>query len=409
MRRRRYLKLGAAAVATTAGCAGNPSEAATSVGTSAGSTTSRERPDTIFVSPSGSADGSGTKGEPLASIQGALERAHPGTTVHVLPGEYREFVKTIRGGTPEKPIEITGPPDAVYRGGQHPHPKKEAGARPMLLRHSHVHLTGLSFDGLYNPEKPDTLASYASQNVVVDSLTRVGAGGLPPKIRDVKVKPHTVGNTKGPCVHVFHSEDVEVGEFEVIGPAGVAHFVFANPGHDGEVVYIGTVGNGWRRRYGGHVGRPNNIHVHHIDNSAGYKHAEIADAKAGTSNVLIEYCTSVGNVSGQPAIHLGGVTGVARWNRVVSAERDGVVIGNHGTTYEQVSDAATKNAVYGNRIRKSGKNAIHITPDTTLKAQEYVCGNDIGTTGDGNPEKSCPAGVPTGDGVGHTGGQSPWD
>jgi len=34
----------------------------------------------------------------------------------------------------------------VYHGGLHPHPKKPDISTPLAIRHSHIHLTGLSFD-----------------------------------------------------------------------------------------------------------------------------------------------------------------------------------------------------------------------------------------------------------------------
>jgi hypothetical protein len=200
----------------------------------------------------------------------------PGQTIHALPGRYHEVVRTVRPGEPNKPITITGPPDAVFIGGDQT-PKPE----PMEIMHSHYRITGLTFDGLQDPSRSDELSSYAKANVSVDPIGRVSGDEKPPTVRDVVIKPHAVGNTRGNCIHVFFGDRIEVGEFKVHGPAGVSHFVFDEPGHDGEIVYIGTAEHGWYDRWNGHVDRTKNVHVHHIDNSAGYPHAEIADAKAG--------------------------------------------------------------------------------------------------------------------------------
>lgn len=358
--------------------------------------------ETYFVAPDGDNSGQGSREDPFESIQHALTFAQPGETVHVLPGRYREHVTTVRPGEPGDPITITGPPEAVYLGGN-----LSQSPEPLKIRHSHVHVTGLTFDGLQHPDRADDLEAYAGSNLTIDPLSRWTGEGSPPMVTDVKLLPHAVGNTQGPCMHVFFGDDVEVGACRLHGPAGVAHFVFDEPGHDGEIVYIGTSQGGWDGRWDGHVDRTRNVHVHHIDASTGYKHAELADAKPGTENVLVEYCTSVNSVGGQPAIHLGGSDGVARWNRIENSESDGITIGNWGAEDERTPDAGTGNAVYGNRIRGSGNKAVNITSDVSAADQRVLCGNDIEGTTDGKPAKSCPSDVPAGDGIGHTGGDSP--
>jgi hypothetical protein len=365
--------------------------------------TERSR-DVYYVSPGGSTDGTGSRDDPLRSIQHALEFAEPGETVHVLPGRYRERVATVRAGEPDAPITITGPPDAVYVGGGQSHSPE-----PMKIRHSHVHVTGLTFDGLQNPDAPDSLDSYAGSNLTVDPQTRWRGDGPPPTVTDVKLLPHAVGNTTGPCVHVFFGERIEIGEFRLLGPAGVAHFKFDEPGHDGEVVYVGTSEGGWEGRWDGHVDRTRDVHIHHIDASAGHAHAELADAKPGTRDVLVEYCTSVGSVGGQPGIHLGGADGVARWNRIEDSESNGVTIGNWGVETDRAPDAATGSAVYGNHVSGSARQSIGFTRDASPDEQRVLCGNDVEAPAGGDPTKTCPADLPSGDGVGHLGGESPFE
>lgn len=358
--------------------------------------------DIYYVAPDGATSGSGSREDPLRSIQHALEFAEPGETVHLLPGRYRERVATVRAGGPDAPITITGPPDAVYVGGG-----QSADPEPMKIRHSHVHVTGLTFDGLQNPDSPDDPDAYARSNLTVDPISRWHRDGPPPTVRDVKLLPHAVGNTLGPCMHVFFGENIEVGECRLLGPAGVAHFRFDQPGHDGEIVYIGTSQGGWEGRWNGHVDRTRNVHVHHIDASAGHPHAELADAKPGTEDVLIEYCTSAGSVGGQPGIHLGGTDGVARWNRIEDSESDGITVGNWGAESDATPDAATGSAVYGNHISGSEQKALRFTPDTSPDEQRVLCGNEVEAPADDDPTKTCPADLPSGDGVGHTGGDSP--
>lgn len=419
--RRRFLEVASLSSAVLAGCTGTddsgdstPTDTAittpeteppTPIDTASptASPTPRDHPDVIFVSPGGRDSNDGTVEAPLSSIQAGLERAQAGQTVHALPGRYHELVRTVRPGEPGKPITITGPPDAVFVGGdQTPNPE------PMEIMHSHVHVTGLTFDGLQYPDRSDELSSYAKANVSVDPIGRVEEGEEPPYVSDVVISPHAVGNTRGNCIHVFFGDGVEVGEFRHAGPSGVAHFVFDEPGHDGEIVYIGTAPHGWEDRWGGRIDRTRNVHVHHIDASAGHKHAELADAKVGTEDVMVEYCTSVDTFSKQPAIHLGGENGIARWNRIEGANRNSITVGNWGSEYDEIPEAATGNAVYGNHISGSGGRSIHLTPEVDPDANGPFCGNTVEQPSPVDVERACPDDVPSGDGVGHTGGNSPW-
>lgn len=444
MNRRTYLKSIAIGSPLIAGCASEPAPSTTTekTGSSTPKTTlasthtltksptesgektdtPREDPNTIFVdSDHGSNDNRGTRDAPLGTIQEGLNRAHPGQTVYVLPGRYTDITKTVRNGASGEPITLTGPPDAVFHGGDGSGEGEQAeNFDPIEINHSHIHITGLTLDGLLDRENPDVLESYARANVQI--MPKYDGDGKPPLLNDIKVKPHAVGNTRGNCVHVFSAENVEVGEFELIGPAGIDHFVWEQPGHDGEVVYIGSAPNGWRKHFNEHVDRTRNVHVHHIDASAGYVHSEIADAKIGTTNVLIEYCTSVGAVSdrqtgGGAGLHLGGEFGVARWNVITRSSPMGIFVGNWGEPDERVPEAGTNNAVYGNRVEESFEKFtavnsevkdIALSVEISEEDMIHYCGNEFDGSVDGNPGKPCPEGIPTRDGIGHLGGESPW-
>lgn len=376
-----------------------------------------EEDSTHYVGPDGIDSNPGTADSPLRTIGHAFFRAQPGDTIEAKPGRYHEVAHTIRPGTPDNPITLTGPSDAVFIGGN-----MTSNPEPLEIMHSHVHVTGLTFDGLQYPNRSDELSSYAKANVSVDPINRTAKGEKPPYVSDVVISPHAVGNTLGNCIHIFFGDDIEVGGFRHIGPSGVAHFVFDEPGHDGEIVYIGTSADGWEGRWGGHVDRTKNVHVHHIDASAGYAHSEIADAKPGTENVLVEYCTSVGAVSdpntgGGTGLHLGGVNGTARCNIINKSSPTGILIGNWRETYEAVPAAGTENSVYKNEVSgtyeeytevTSTVKSITLTDEVSISDQVHYCGNEFEQPADGNPEKACPDEVPTCDGIGHTGGNSPW-
>src|SRR5262245_22094048 len=60
----------------------------------------------LYVSPTGSATGSGSQSDPLLTIQAAVNKATPGTTIMVAAGTYAENVKIGASGTPDAPISL---------------------------------------------------------------------------------------------------------------------------------------------------------------------------------------------------------------------------------------------------------------------------------------------------------------
>ncbi|MCL5797494.1 MAG: DUF1565 domain-containing protein [Patescibacteria group bacterium] len=70
------------------------------------SLTSKLFEKSLFVSTNGSDNNSGTFGKPLRSIQYAVNIATAGTTIHILPGTYRESVKVSNSGTKDSPITL---------------------------------------------------------------------------------------------------------------------------------------------------------------------------------------------------------------------------------------------------------------------------------------------------------------
>ncbi len=64
----------------------------------------------IYVSPRGMDNNSGTIAQPLGTIQAAVDKANPGDTVYVHGGTYVEAVRIRRSGTKDNPITVTAYP-----------------------------------------------------------------------------------------------------------------------------------------------------------------------------------------------------------------------------------------------------------------------------------------------------------
>jgi len=437
MDRRTFLTLGVAGIGPLAGCSTGSqtdsettsetttstrtsTEAPTETNTQTTTETPREHPDTIFVdSRTGTPQASGTVNDPVDSIQEGLVRARPGESIQVRPGRYAETFETTRSGTAEAPITITGPTDAVVTG--------TSGDNIFSIKHSHIHLTGLTFNGFVNHSSPDSPESYAAGGIHInpeaddDPIEDVSDVML----EDIVIKPVAIGNFQRDFIKCDFVSNSEIGEFEVIGPAGIDYLKTSESAYNSEFVYIGRSIGGMADVEGAALDPSHDIHVHHIDNSAGYPHAELVDAKPGTENILIEYCTDTGGAGryqDSPAVGVKGQNITVRWCDIQNGHDEGIAIGSWHVTHPEESeydipDAArqegTNNSIYGNRLLHNDGLAVKYNQDDTgiidgygPAAQTTVCGNEYTGQTHGNPGISCSPDIPSGDGTGHTGGDS---
>jgi hypothetical protein len=382
-------------------------------------------PPEIHVDPDGNDDDAGTATAPVATIQAGVERAQPGETVRVHTGEYRGPVLTRRSGEPDAPITITGPADAVLK----PNPEDWRGM--FEVHHSHVHLEGLTIDGLLDPDAPETASSYVDKALItVSPPSRSDPSPVSDEyLTDIVVTPDRLGNTQRNMVIVWRTEGVEIGEFEVIGPAGAGWVFNDKEEHIGEIVYLGQAPANVIQDFDwypwGRYDETNDVHVHHIDNAAGHPHSELADAKLGTHDVTVEYCTDAGGSQNNETytvstVALRGHDATVRWNRLADGAGHGIEIrdrrGYNGPRIEAeprhaVERAGTGNDIYGNQITGFDGEAVTITEwvDGEPFEQGYICGNEIKGETDFAPESDCGDAVPGGDGLGHLGGDSPWE
>lgn len=474
MKRRAFLALGAAGTGILAGCHSQPNTGANTTASRAPNTpdagaraTSTRKPnspdttsnwrvesaETIFVSQDGSDTNSGTREKPIKSIQKGFNQAQPGQTVHVLPGRYHEWVETVRPGEPDNPITLTGPPEAVFVGGD----QTDLG-EPLKILHSHIHIEGLTFDGLQDPDRPDDVGkdgsdgtAYAKGNISVnpfnfqlrkDKPNQTG-DKFPGYIRDIKIKPHAVGNVLGAMINTFFAKQIEIGEFEIIGPGGLKHLKGDRQGHNGEVVYLGTpsdkFGGSGTSISGVSVDKSHDIHVHHILNKARHPHAELVDVKGGCYDVTIEYCTDRGGAASyvlpghdstsEGAVKLGGNDVTLRWCIIEGSHGQAVEVGAFPLAYPErfeesrgfplpetvLETAGRDNSIYGNRLVDNAGLAVQypmkngqLAKDLGPKSQRVVCANVYNGKTHGEPGAPCPASVPTSDQIGHLGGDSPF-
>lgn len=384
---------------------------------SAASSTESEQtetgPRTYHVAPEGRDANPGSEDGPLATIQAGLEKAQPGDTIQVAPGEYHEAIEaghaieTVRDGDPDSPITITGSEEAILYASW-----DDAALR---INHSHIHLRGLTVDGLLDSSKPDEPESYSDLMLIHT---------IPPttqsQIEDIVCAPKAIGNSRKPLMLFERTKYLEVGPLRVMGLAGADYVLGDRETHVGEIIYLGQPlfeepeGYPWDT-----IDYTSHVHVHHVDNSEGHPHSELVNAKIGTHDVLVEYCSSHGgaqNNDREPNAEVrfessdatlrwcdlrnGSDLGIHVWgdgNDPISEERDPERIS------ERVGD---DHSIYGNRFENFANAAMRI--DAALSEQQIVCGNEINGPPGNAPESPCPTDIPEGDGIGHLGGDSPW-
>ena len=426
---RREMLAMAGMVGMFAGCADNSDDSGPETETSptetsessppetSGETLSEQTSDVIYVAPDGDDGNPGTQDSPMKTVQTVLSIIEPGQTIRLKPGEYPGPVSTVTSGEPDSPITITGPKEAVIR------PSKDINENhwhPIVIQHSHYRLTGVTITGLQTPDAPEQLDSY------VDRLLRVSPKAeTSDYVKDIVIAPHGIGHSRRELINVIRANDCEFGPFKVIGPAGVEYLHGDKRSHIGEILYIGSPLQVYADEADGYFwdkyDQTRNIHVHHVDNSEGYHHSELADCKDGTRNITVEYCTDAGGSrNNEPynpqSVHMRGHNCTVRWNRLAGGAGNGVEVYKPGSdeVYPEfgfdeavVEKIATDNEIYGNEIHDFRDLAIALD-DETQDVQRRICGNDIQGETNGEPQKQCTGDLPEGDGVGHTGGDSPY-
>lgn len=365
-----------------------------------------------YVGPDGDDRNSGAQSDPLATVSEGIERAHAGETIWLQPGEYRESIRTVRSGRHNAPITLTGPSEAILRppvGSDH----------CIRIDHSHIHVTGLSINGLLDPKhRFEDYEAWAKRCVLITPNARYD--DEIDYLRDIVIEPSRMGGCSRPMVRAIRLRDASIGGFKINGPAGMQFDPRVENHEEGrirEVVYIGTPEVHRNKPFyrWDTLDRSQNIRVHHIDNSGGHAHNELVDIKLGTTEVTVEYCTDRNSVGGSSrntssVVTVGGNANVIRWNDFADC--------NHGIRFGawtpsgdlEGGDWAKNNLVYGNRIADYTDEPIYFwdsaewnlgpaSPDM----QKAICNNRIG--GNNNTSLSvgqdCKMDLPEGNGIGH--------
>lgn len=308
-----------------------------------------------YVSPNGNDDNDGLSTDaPFETILRAIVHAQAGDAIHLAPGEYRETLMTLRDGTPDAPITIIGPPQAVIRG---------SALDNVLVRinNDYHSLYGFTVDGLYGDG--DKLRGYKDK--LLYAIKHEPHNG----IKGLRLLNMNFNNSGGECVRLrYFVEDSEIA-YSRFTNCGIWDFVFDEGGKVGEAIYIGTSskqwGDGKNATDGPDETRNNWIHHNFMDTRGN----ECVEAKEGATANIIEYNECTGQQDPDSAgIASRGSGNIIRHNKIYGNVGAGIRVGGHtvdGVEYGQ------DNEIYGNELFANQAGSLKIV----VSNQRRICGN----------------------------------
>lgn len=305
-----------------------------------------------FVSPRGDDGNPGDHWErSLRTIQTALALAQPGDTITLATGEYWEDVQSVRSGTPEAPISITGSAGATIRG---------AGGRSRVveLNHSHITLANLIIDGQVGGG--GRAEDFRDKLLYVMGTNSEGVTGI--RIINVVFR-----NAGGECLRLkyfSHHNEIAYSQFY---NCGIHDFRFAAGGKNGEAIYIGTAPEQLDRNPSTDPDASDGNRIHH--NYFDTRGNECVDIKEGARHNIVEHNECTGQQDSNAAgMSARGTHNVFRFNLVRDNIGAGIRLGG------DTDDDGVYNEVYGNTLLNNAYSGLKIMalPQTAL------CGNNIG-------------------------------
>ena len=326
---------------------------------------------------------------PKDSIQDAIETAKPGDTVVLADGLYEQDIVSVRDGSPDNRITITGSRKAIVNG------KKDGASRMIQINHSYITLDGFTVDGKKNSgknsedfvdkliyvlgkKKPELIRSngveYESSldGMIISNMLMINGGGECLRLRSFITNAEIVGNKIENC--------------------GVHDFAFPSSTVNGEVIYVGTSSNQWFDGKNSRSGPDLTKFVWIHENEMISKGNEL-DVKEGTTDVLVEH-----NVfSDQRDPNSGCLDSrtddiIFRYNDVSGCLGAGIRIGGHtidGHTYGE------NNEVYGNFFQGTEYASVKIETGKSHTFCENTCNGGCSSRGSlgkqyQNIEDKCP-------------------
>jgi hypothetical protein len=333
----------------------------------------------LYVNPSGSDTSSGTtSGTPLKTLQTALNRAVPGSIIHLAPGTYSGDVVTTVNGTALAPITIKGT-DTGLNLATRGKTIVTGISRVFSINNSFYHLSGFTIDGepaLTSTVFPGTLQAVKSfkdsiQAKVSDSsLIFIGASDAARGIAGVVIADMALEHAGGDCVRIANGAHNNIIEQSTIAWCGM----MANPQtgvftyHNGEGIYVGTSPKSTDRAMHADDNTGDNLIANNVINTYG---SECLDVKENSHDNTFRNNTC--GYNDEPLAYQGSNIEIRGYHNTLTGN---TIVGSMGYGLKLASDSATDpqggNVVSENRFSGDAGNPV-VNRQTT--AQGQFCGN----------------------------------
>ncbi|MET0527367.1 MAG: hypothetical protein ABW003_03315 [Microvirga sp.] len=308
--------------------------------------------ETYVVDPAANETGTGTSGDPLPSIQKALERAMPGDTIRLAPGRYFQDFRTVRDGRQGEPIVIEGQKDAIVSGAGEP--------RIVQINHDHIELRGFTIDGKHRDG--DSEDAYRDKLIYAVG-TRAGDG-----VTGVRIIGMHLRNAGGECVRLRYQAQRNEVAHSMIQNCGIYDFIYDGGGKNGEGIYIGTAPEQLGRNGvpDSAIDRSDGNWIHH--NTFDTRGNECVDIKEGSSGNIVEHNRCTGQKDKNSAgLDARGNGNTFRHNTVYRNRGAGIRLG--GDTAQD----GIQNSAYANTLRDNAVGSLKILTGP----QGKICGNIV--------------------------------
>jgi hypothetical protein len=340
----------------------------------------------LYVSPDGRDTNDGASpATPFATIQAALEKATPGTTVNLAAGVYREQPVTVRDGAQGAPITIKGPETGTDRDGRYKAVLYGTG-RIFSIDHSWITLDGFTIDGqeqLADVPFPTDLGSVDAwkasvQDRVEDGrLVYIGAAEESRDLTGITISNMFLSGAGGECVRLrnnAHDNTITDSVIQYCGLYGKGDGGDRAEFHNGEGVYIGTSPKSDDQPMHDNDTSSGNVVSRNIIRTFG---SECFNIKENAHDNVFDDNVCSGNAESEQFegsnIELRGYANVVRNNQISDSAGYTIKIQNDGDEYDKGG-----NVVENNRLSGSAGATFKIKSDAT---QGRFCGNDVAAAG----------------------------
>ncbi len=329
-----------------------------------------------YVSESGTDSNSGTsQSTPFKTIQKAIDLAQPGSTIYLASGNYLQDFVTKRNGLNGSTITITGPKNAIIRGG--------GNARIIEINHDYIILDGFSVDGLFRD--PNSISGYR------DKLIYVQGKDIKDGVKGLKIVNMSIRNGGGECIRMrYFCQNNEIA-YNIIDTCGVHDFRFNAGGKNGEGIYIGTAPEQLvdGKNPTTDPDESNNNWIH--DNNITTNGNECVDIKESSTKNLVEKNNCTGQKDPNSAgLDSRGSGNIFRYNYVYDSIGAGVRLGGDNILIDGINNEVYENKLINN---KNGGIKFQAKPQTKICGNTMsgnTLGNSVGTYGSlFNPTQPC--------------------